>query len=195
MATATMSDKDTTPKYLPVLDQDVTTAITLIFEALDTVSRIKAELREANADYNERLALLPSVYLASDMARPDGMSARSIAALAGREDEQQTRYYLRGGRVMAVLTNDGKTSPASIMTQVNKVARQGTGITITQIDGIISDLVDQGGTWADFVTAVKDVTDKANAPIERALGALEKADRLDAGQLARLQMLVSKHTK
>lgn len=195
MATATMSDKDTTPKYLPVLDQDVTTAITLIFEALDTVSRIKAELREANTQYNERLALLPSVYLASDMARPDGMSARSIAALAGREDEQQTRYYLRGGRVMAVLTNDGKTSPASIMTQVNKVARQGTGITITQIDGIISDLVEKGGSWADFVTEVKAVTDKANAPIERALGALEKVDRLDAGQLARLQMLVSKHTK
>ena len=159
------------------------------------MARVKAELREANTQYNERLALLPSVFLASDMARPDGMSAKSIAALAGREDEQQVRYYLRGGRVMARLVNDGKTSPASIMTQINKVARQGTGITITQIDGIISDLIDQGGSWADFVTAVKDVTDKANAPIERALGALEKADRLDAGQLARLQMLVSKHTK
>ena len=194
MATATTTEQ-VTPKYLPVLDQDITTAITLVFEALDNVARVKAELREANAEYNERLALLPSVYLASDMARPDGMSARSIAALAGREDEQQVRYYLRGGRVMACLTNDGKTSPASIMTQVNKVARQGTGITVTMIDGIITDLVDQGGSWADFVTAVKAVTDKANAPIERALGALEKADRLDAGQLARLQMLVSKHTK
>ena len=194
MATATTTEQ-VIPKYQPVLDQDVSTAITLVFEALDNVARVKAELREANTQSNERLALLPSVFLASDMARPDGMSAKSIAALAGREDEQQVRYYLRGGRVMARLVNDGKTSPASIMTQINKVARQGTGITITQIDGIISDLIDQGGSWADFVTAVKDVTDKANAPIERALGALEKADRLDAGQLARLQMLVSKHTK
>jgi hypothetical protein len=195
MATATLSDKDTTPKYLPVLDQDVTVAINLIFDAVDNVARIKSELREANKEYNERLALLPSVYLASDMARPDGMSAKSISALAGREDEQQTRYYLRGGRVMACLVNDGKTSPASIMTQINKVARQGTGLTVTMVDAIITDQIDNGGSWADFVTAVKAVTEKANAPIERALNALEKAERLDLGQIARLEKLIAAHTK
>lgn len=193
MATATTTEQ-VTPKYQPVLNESVEAAITAIYMAWDTVKAIKAELREANKSYNERLALLASVYLASDLCRPDGMSAKSIAALAGRDDEQQTRYYLRGGWVMARLVNDGKTSPASIMTQINKVTRQSTGLTITRVDGIIKDLVDAGGSWADFVSAVKAETEKTNAPVERALGVLESAD-LDLGQIARLKLLVEKHNK
>ena len=191
MATATLNQ----PKYQPVLNLEVGEAIKSVFDAFDKVKALKAALREGITSYNQTLSVLPSVYLASDLAKIDGMSPKSIAALAGRDDEQQTRYYLRGGWVMAKLSNDGKTSPASIMTQVNKVAQQGNGLTISRVDEIIKGLVDANGSWADFVTAVKAETDKVNAKVERALSVLEDADTLDAGQLARLQLLVSKHTK
>jgi hypothetical protein len=190
MATATL-----TPKYQPVLNLEASEAIKVVFAAADKVKALKASLREGITAYNQTLSVLGSVYLASDLAKADGMSAKSIAALAGRDDEQQTRYYLRNGWIQARLVNDGKTAPAAIQTQINKVAQQGNGLTLSRVDEIIKDLVDKGGSWADFVSAVKAETDKVNAKVERALNALEDADSLDAGQLARLQLLVSKHTK
>lgn len=195
MATATTVVKETTPKYLPVLNADAAEVIKGIYSTLDKISGIRAELREANKEYNERLLGLPSLWFASDSHREDGMSAKSIAALAGRDDEQQVRYYIQGGRVMANLVNDGKTSPASIMTQVNKAARQGNGVTASRVNAIIERLEESGGTWADFVTAVKELSDNPSTRTESALSVLEKAESFDAGQLARLQLLVQKHTK
>jgi hypothetical protein len=186
-----------TIKYQPVLNEDTATAIKVVFGALSEWEHTKKVANEAGKAYRASLVHLPSIYQGSNLCDPrNGSDVKGLLALGDLPEsrEQSMRYYLRGGRVMTVLQNDGKTSPAAIMTAVNSASQKDKGITIGQIDDLIDGLVKvEGATWADFVTAVANNTVDKKA--DNAITALEKQDTLNAGQIARIERLLAKHTK
>lgn len=195
-ATATVVEA-TTPKYQAVTNLTAVEAIKRVFHALANREGARKALNEATKAYNDSLVVLPSIYLASDLHDPkSGNSVAGLLALADLPEsrEQSMRYYLRGGRVMALLANNGKTSPAKVMTAVNAASQKSKGIRLSQIDDIIDGLVKQeGATWGDFVTAVDNATVDKSA--DNAITVLEKQETLNEGQIARLQRLLAKHTK
>ena len=193
---ATATVESTTPKYQPVTDAPVAQAVKRVFDALAGREGARKALNDATKAYNESLVVLPSIYLASDLHDPKGNSVAGLLALADLPEsrEQSMRYYLRGGRVMFLLANDGKTSPAKVMTAVNAASQKSKGIRLSQIDEIIDELAKkEGASWADFVTAVESATIDKTA--DNAITALEKETTLNEGQIARLQRLLAKHTK
>jgi hypothetical protein len=194
-ATATVV-KETTPKYTTVTNMGVVEAIKVVFGALSRRKDAEEAARKARKEYSDTLVVLPSIWL----AHKAGESVKGLLALGDLDDsqEQQMRYYLRGGRVLAELANDGKTAPAVVMTRVNFVSQRAKAITIAQIDEIIDELVaGEGKTWADFVNAVDSrVADKT---VETAISTLEKALKdgkpFTAGDQARIERLLANITK
>ena len=194
---ATAVVKETTPKYQPIVNADATTAMKAVFGALEKWEDAKRVVGEAQKAYKASLVYLPSIYLASNRHDPkNGCDIKGLLALADLPEtrEASMSYYLRGGAVMARLSNDGKTSPATIMTKVNYASQQGRGIKISQIDDIIEELAKkEGSTWADFCEAVDaTVVDKS---ADNAITVLEKQESLNAGQIARIERLLAKHAK
>lgn len=180
-------------KYQPVTNMAVVEAIKVVFGALSRKKDAEEAARKARKEYADTLVVLPSLYLS-------GESVKGLLALGDLDDsqEQQMRYYLRGGRVMAELGNDGKTSPSAIMTRVNYASQRGKGITISKVDEIIDGLVaTEGATWADFITAVDNaVEDKT---VENALSRLESAHKdgkpFSKGDIARIERLLANISK
>lgn len=192
----TATVEQTTTKYQTVTNEPVAQAVKRVFDALANREGARKALNDATKAYNESLVVLPSIYLASDLHDLKGNSVAGLLALADLPEsrEQSMRYYLRGGRVMFLLANDGKTSPAKVMTAVNAASQKSKGIRLSQIDEIIDELEKkEGATWADFVTAVESNTIDKTA--DNAIKALEGEDTLNEGHIARIQRLLAKHTK
>ena len=161
MNTSTMTkvaDTQTTTTTKPstwaaVLQGDLKEVLTSIFGAKQSADNARKEANSAQKAYEATLVQLPVIYTARAT-----MSVKEICATAELDYDKQGQsvlYYIRGGRVMAQLANDGKTSPAQIMGRINRVARANIDLTIAQVDACIDMMVDEGGlTWADFLDRI-----------------------------------------
>lgn len=140
-------------KWEAVLQGDLREVLTSIFGAKAGADNARKEANAAQKAYEGTLVQLPVIYTARAT-----MSVKEICATADLDYDKQGQsvlYYIRGGRVMAQLANDGKTSPAQIMGRINRVARANIDLTIAQVDATIDMMVDEGGlTWADFLDRI-----------------------------------------
>jgi|APGre2960657404_1045060.scaffolds.fasta_scaffold135075_1 hypothetical protein len=140
-------------KWEAIFQGDLREVLTSIFGAKQTADNARKEANAAQKAYEGTLVQLPVIYTARAT-----MSVKEICATADLDYDksgQSVLYYIRGGRVMAQLANDGKTSPAQIMGRINRVARANIDLTIAQVDACIDMMVDEGGlTWADFLDRI-----------------------------------------
>ena len=174
-------------KWEAVLQGDLKEVLTSIFGAKQSADNARKEANSAQKAYEATLVQLPVIYTARAT-----MSVKEICATAELDYDKQGQsvlYYIRGGRVMAQLANDGKTSPAQIMGRINRVARANIDLTIAQVDACIDMMVDEGGlSWADFLdridaicgdktiaNAVKKVVDNINELTDAEADALANA--------------------
>jgi hypothetical protein len=185
-----------------VINWTVKMVVQGLLAAEDTIEEGKRIVREGRKDRARFLAQAPMLY----EAVLAGETPAGLLALAGYQstnkeaenyrNDQQLRYDIKTGEVMSRLTAD-KTKPETVSKAVNRIADKNyAGFTKHECDALIDRLVDEGKTWADFVSAVEEYGKDAEVVKDdkAVTRVVQRVHLLTAGQRAQL-ILALQETK